>query len=87
VKVGIDLGIDPARINTIIDFEAAKQYGTKSEGSQSAMNAAVLGELAELLASGELEIPIAATFPLVEIQAAFRQLEEGHTHGKIVLLP
>jgi NADPH:quinone reductase-like Zn-dependent oxidoreductase len=87
VKLAIDLGVDPARINTIIDFEAAKQYGTKTEGSQSAMNAAVLGELAELLASGELEIPIAATFPLVEIQAAFGLLERGHTHGKIVLLP
>ena len=51
------------------------------------MNASVLEELAPLLASGDLEIPIAATFPLVDIQAAFRQLEQGHTHGKIVLLP
>lgn len=87
VKLAIDLGVNPARINTIIDFEAAKQYGTKSEGSQSAMNAAVLEELAQLLASGDLEIPIAATFPLDEVRAAFRQLEQGHTRGKIVLLP
>ncbi len=87
VKLAIDLGIEPARINTIIDFAAAKQYGTKSDGSFSAMSAAVLEELAQLVASGDLEIPIADTFPLVEIQAAFRQLEQGHTHGKIVLLP
>jgi NADPH:quinone reductase-like Zn-dependent oxidoreductase len=87
VKLAIALGIDPARINTIIDFEAAKQYATKSEGSHSGTNSAVLNELAQLLASGNLEIPIAATFPLVEIRAAFRQLELGHTRGKIVLLP
>lgn len=85
VKLAIDLGIDPARTNTIIDFDAAKQYGTKAEGSQSAMNAAVLEELAQLLASGDLEIPIAATYPLAEVRSAFRQLEQGHTHGKIVL--
>ncbi len=87
VKLAIDLGIDPARINTIIDFEAAKQYKTKSEGSQSAMNAAVLQELTQLLASGDLEIPIAATYPLAEIRSAFQQLAQGHTHGKIVLIP
>jgi NADPH:quinone reductase-like Zn-dependent oxidoreductase len=86
VKLAVDLGIDPTRINTIIDFEAAKQYGTKSEGSQSAMNSAVLEELAQLLASGDLEIPIAATYPLSEVRAAFRQLEQGHAHGKIVLV-
>lgn len=86
VKLGMELGIDSARINTIIDFEAAKRYGTKAEGSESAMNGGVLEELAQLLASGDLEIPIAATYPLAEIRAAFRQLEQGHTHGKIVLV-
>jgi NADPH:quinone reductase-like Zn-dependent oxidoreductase len=50
------------------------------------MNSAVLEELAQLLASGDLEIPIAATYPLSEVRAAFRQLEQGHAHGKIVLV-
>jgi hypothetical protein len=32
-------------------------------------------------------VPIAATFPLDAIRAAFALLEQGHTRGKIVLLP
>ena len=87
VKMAIELGLAPERINTIIDFAAAKQYGVKSEGSERAKNAAVLAELAALLASGDLEVPIAATFPLDGVRAAFEQLEQGHTRGKIVLLP
>ncbi len=87
VKLAIELGISPARINTIIDFEGAQKYGTKTEGSSAALNAAVLAELAAMIAAGELEVPIAATFPLDQVQAAFSQLERGHTRGKIVLLP
>ena len=87
VKIAIELGVAPDRINTIIDFAAAKQYGVKTEGSQAALNAAVLAELARLIAAGELEVPIAATFPLGDVRDAFRLLEQGHTRGKIVLLP
>ncbi|HZS92779.1 MAG TPA: zinc-binding dehydrogenase, partial [Chloroflexota bacterium] len=50
-------------------------------------SATVLAELAGLGAAGELEVPIAATFPLEEVRAAFALLEQGHTLGKIVLLP
>ena len=87
VKLAIELGIAPDRINTIIDFAAAQQYGVKTEGSQAALDAAVLAELAGLVAAGELEVPIAATFPLARVRMAFKLLEQGHTRGKIVLLP
>jgi NADPH:quinone reductase-like Zn-dependent oxidoreductase len=87
VKLAIELGIAPQRINTIIDFAAAQQYGVKAEGAQVALNVAVLAELAGLVAAGELEVPIAATFPLTEVRAAYQLLEQGHTRGKIVLLP
>ena len=87
VKIAIELGVAPDRINTIIDFAAAKQYGVKTEGSQAALNTAVLAELARLIAAGELEVPIAATFPLGDVRDAFQLLEQGHTRGKIVLLP
>ena len=48
-----------------------------------------IGELSGtgLIDAGELEIPIAATFPLAQVRDAFRLLASGHTHGKIVLLP
>jgi NADPH:quinone reductase-like Zn-dependent oxidoreductase len=87
VKLAIELGVAPDRIDTIIDFAAAEQYGVKTEGSQAALNAAVLAELAGLNAAGKLDMPIAATFPLVDVRAAFQLLELGHTRGKIVLLP
>jgi NADPH:quinone reductase-like Zn-dependent oxidoreductase len=87
VKLAIELGVASSRIDTIIDFAAAQQYGVKAEGSQAALNAAVLAELAGLVALGELEVPIAATFPLADVRAAFKLLEQGHTRGKIVLLP
>jgi hypothetical protein len=41
VKLAIELGVAQDRINTIIDFAAAQQYGVKAEGSQAALNAAV----------------------------------------------
>lgn len=46
-----------------------------------------IGELAGLIAAGELELPIEATFPLDRVGDAYRRLEEGHVLGKIVLLP
>ena len=87
VKMALDLGIPKERINTIADFAAARQYGVKSDGGQAVKSAAVLAELAGLIASGELEVPISATFPLSKVRAAFKQVEQGHTLGKIVLLP
>jgi NADPH:quinone reductase-like Zn-dependent oxidoreductase len=87
VKLAVELGIPRNRIQTIIDFAAVRDYGVKAEGSNAARNAAVLAELAKLIASGDLEVPIAATFPLDQVQAAFSLLEKGHVHGKIVLLP
>jgi len=87
VKIAIELGVAPDRINTVIDFAAAKQYSVKSEGSQAALNASVLAELAGLIGADKLEVPIAATFALEDVREAFQLLEQGHTRGKIVLLP
>ncbi len=87
VEMALGLGVEPSRIDTIVRFDAIEKYGVKSEGNAAGASAGVLAELAGLIAAGELEVPIAATFPLSEVQAAFRRLEEGHILGKIVLLP
>ncbi len=87
VKLAIELGVVPGRINTIIDFAAAQQYGVKAEGSVAALSGALLAELAQMVAAGQLEVPIAATFPLADVRAAYKLLAQGHTRGKIVLLP
>jgi NADPH:quinone reductase-like Zn-dependent oxidoreductase len=86
VKLATELGIPRDRINTIIDFAAAKEYGVKAEGGQTAKTAPVLSELAALVASGELDVPVAAVFPLAQVRDAYKLLEQGHTFGKIVLL-
>ena len=44
-----------------------------------------LSELVEWILAGELEVPIAAVYPLDRVQEAFREIEQRHTRGKIVL--
>ena len=81
-----DLGVEPSRVETIANFEAVEKYGIKAEGSAFAASAAILAELAGLVAAGELEVPVTATFPLAQVQDAYRRLEQGHLLGKIVLV-
>ena len=81
-----DLGVQPSRVDTIANFEAVEKYGIKAEGSAAGASAATLAELAGLVAAGELEVPVTATFPLAEVQDAYRRLDQGHVLGKIVLL-
>ena len=81
------LGIPTDRIDTIADFGAAAQFKVQTAGGADAASAAVVAELAALIAQGALEIPIAGVFALNDVQAAYRQLEQRHTHGKLVLTP
>jgi NADPH2:quinone reductase len=87
VRLAVDLGVKRDRIETIIAFQAAQEYGTKSEGSSDASTTEVLAEMADLVASGQIDLPIAATYRLDEVQDAYRELEQRHTRGKIVLVP
>ena len=87
VQLALDLGVAPDRIDTIADFAAIGRYGVKGDGNAAGASAAVLAELAALIADGELGIPIAGTFPLAEVRDAYRRLAQGHVQGKIVLLP
>ncbi|HYQ62488.1 NADP-dependent oxidoreductase [Actinophytocola sp.] len=47
----------------------------------------VLAELARLVAAGELDPYVSQVRPLSEAGAALALVEEGHTQGKIVLVP
>jgi YVTN family beta-propeller protein len=77
----------PDRIDTIADFDAVKQFGIQSKGGADAATAAVVAELADLVAQGELEVPIAGVFALDDVREAYRQVELRHTRGKLVLRP
>jgi len=87
VQLALGLGVEPSRIDTIVSFDAVARYGVKAEGSAAGASAAVLAELAGLIAARELEVPITATFPLDQVRDAYRLLAGGHVRGKIVLLP
>lgn len=86
VELALELGVAPDRINTIIDFAAVAKYGVKVDGNAEAASAAVLAELANLVANGELVVPIAHTYPLDDVKSAYEELAQRHTRGKIVLI-
>jgi NADPH:quinone reductase-like Zn-dependent oxidoreductase len=77
----------PARIDTIARFDAVQKYGVKGDGNAAGASASVLAELAGLIVAGKLEVPIAWTFPLSQVQDAYRALAKGHIRGKVVLIP
>ena len=81
-----EIGVAPSRVDTIVDFAGAARLGAKTEGSADA-GIEDLSDLAALLEQGALEFPIAKAYPLADVRDAFRDLEGGHTRGKIVLVP
>jgi NADPH:quinone reductase-like Zn-dependent oxidoreductase len=87
VELALELGVDKERINTIINFAAVEKFGVKAEGNAQAASAEVLAELASRIAADELEIVVARKYPLAQVRDAYRELEQRHTRGKIVLIP
>ena len=82
-----ELKVAPERIDSVVRFDAVAKYGIKADGNAAGASAATLEELAGLIASKELELPIARTYPLTEVVAAYSELAKGHLRGKIVLIP
>jgi len=88
VEIAVEIGVPVERIDTVIDWASAEKVGAKTAGLATIEDpAAVLAELADLVANGEVEVPIAHTYPLTQVQDAYAELEERHTRGKIVLVP
>jgi NADPH:quinone reductase-like Zn-dependent oxidoreductase len=87
VDLALELGVPAERIDTIADVEAARRHGVRTDGNRAGARIEVVAELADLVAAGELEIPIAETYPLDRVRDAFRDVAERHTRGKRVLIP
>jgi NADPH:quinone reductase-like Zn-dependent oxidoreductase len=85
VAAAVELGVPLERINTIIDWDAAEQFGVKAKGMSTVDPREVLTELAARMARGEISLPVYARFPLAEVRAAYDRLAQGHGLGKIVL--
>ncbi|MDT5312252.1 MAG: hypothetical protein QOE74_1272 [Mycobacterium sp.] len=82
-----ELAIPPDRVDTITDFPAVERFGVQSAGGADASSAAVVAELAGLVARGELDVPIGGVFALDDVRDAYRELEKRHSRGKLVLRP
>jgi NADPH2:quinone reductase len=87
VELAVELDVAPQRIETIVAWDKAREVGAKMEGSSEASSPENLAEMADLVASGKIEVPIAAAYPLERVREAFEELEQRHTRGKIVLVP
>jgi NADPH:quinone reductase-like Zn-dependent oxidoreductase len=87
LDLALNLGVPANRIDTVVDYHGAKEKGVKALGTTDAGGTPALAELAALAASGDLHIPIAATYPLIAVQDAYRALADRKIHGRIVLHP
>jgi NADPH:quinone reductase-like Zn-dependent oxidoreductase len=87
VRLAVELGVPRDRIETLTSFDAAREFGAKTAGSADGTSTEVLAEMAQLAADGQIEIPIAAAYPLDQVREAFSRVEERHTLGKVVLIP
>lgn len=73
------------------DKEALAKLQQEGAGGPSASltlvkpNGAQLSELFELIAADKVKLEVAKVFPLSEVAAAHKQVETGHTRGKVVL--
>lgn len=85
VEKALQLGAPPVKINTIADYEAPKKYGVGRIGGWKA-GVDELRQIGELIAAGEIVLPIDSVFPLERASRAYERLLAGHTPGKIVLV-
>ena len=84
--VAISLGVDPRRVDSIIDFEAGERLGIKNVGMYQLSDIrAVVLEVARIVAAGEIVIPVKASFPLDDVQDAYRAITIAPGVGKVVL--
>lgn len=87
VDLALSLGVDPHRINTVVDHQAAREKGVMARGTTDAGGTASLRELAALAAAGDLVVPIASTWPLAQVREAYRALAGERPAGRVVLHP
>ncbi len=93
VDVSLALVGDRDRIATIAAFERGSRAGIKLLGGgpgadpgERIRDAARLALLRHVEADG-LRVLVSRTYPLAEVAQAHRAVLEGHTHGKVVLVP
>jgi NADPH:quinone reductase len=91
--VSMALVPDKARVATIVAFARGLRAGIKVLGGApgadpgTEIRERARLELARLAGDGKLRVLVSQAFPLAEAAAAHRAIADGHTLGKIALIP
>jgi len=87
VELAISLGVASGRINSLIDHDAVQRFGVHSDAQEEADTPAIWAELAALITSGDIVVPIAAgyDFTTEQVRQAYRDVGTRHVSGKRVL--
>ncbi|GAA0281352.1 NADP-dependent oxidoreductase [Actinomadura nitritigenes] len=82
----VELTGDPDRVITLAD-PSAESLGVRFAYGEPDGMPGILNEVAALVATGTITMPIARTYPLTDAAAAHRESQAGHVRGKLVLAP
>nr|WP_274636205.1 NADP-dependent oxidoreductase [Microbacterium bovistercoris] len=86
LDAGVVLGVPADRMVAIAAYAAVDELGVRNV-EREARTAQNLADLAGRIATGGLQFPVAASFPLDDVVRAFTALESPHAPGKIVVTP
>jgi NADPH:quinone reductase-like Zn-dependent oxidoreductase len=87
IPLSIALTGDPARVLTLVAFDAADSGIQVHTGGAEGHLGVALRELATLVAQGQLTVSISQTYALTDAAAALSASTTGHGHGKLVVVP
>ena len=82
----IGLAGGAGHVVTLADFVGAREHGVRFSSGDAGRAVHALGEIGELIESGQFTPPAVRAFPLAEVAEAHRMGEQGHVRGKLVLL-
>ena len=87
VSLAVSLGVEPNRINTLIDQEAVQRFGVHSEAQEQADTPRIWAALADLVARGDITVPVAVVYDFTteQVRKAYRDVGTRHVSGKRVL--
>ncbi len=86
LDAGVRLGVPVERMVAIAAYDAVGELGVHN-AERAARTPVNLAKLADDIAAGRLVFPVAATYPLDEVVAAFAAVDASHAPGKIVVVP
>lgn len=84
LDASIALGIEPARVAALVDFEDVQPLGVRNIRSRRSRDR--LQELVGLHDAGRLRMHVRDIYPLSRAAAAHRDVETGHGRGAVVLM-